>query len=72
MHEITVISIDIVIGDRTAGDVDSPCYRMPMKFNIFASATETAKHTAIHAHMHTYKHTYMQSCAKMGENDWFF
>jgi len=35
-HEMTVISIGVVIRDRTADNADSPWYRMPMKFDIVA------------------------------------
>jgi len=34
MHEITLISIGVVIRDHAAGNADSLWYRLPMKFDI--------------------------------------
>src|SRR6218665_1859142 len=71
--EITLISIGVLIRDRTAGNVDRPWYLVTMKFDInfwLKPQRRQRTHNTQPHKTHKYKNTCMQRTQKW--EDWVF
>ena len=55
MHELTVVTIGVVVRDCTTGNTDSPWYCVPMKFYIWLKL-QTCSHMHTYAHIHAAIH----------------
>src|SRR6218665_1745179 len=70
--EITLISIGVVIRDRTAGNTPGIVCPHIRSHTCTNAHTHAHMQTHIHKHMHTYKHTYTWPYAKMAREGLVF